>query len=251
MVHFLLGTKINPNTITVIYALAGIVGGILLAIPTKATVILAGLIFFSKGILDATDGQYARLSGQTSYTGDKLDDYGAHLGALGLQLGLGFFVAHKSGHLFFYYLIPLVPFLYAANFIDYCKRRMIDDGSIARAVAAQEDNPPVENTPEEAATDAPNDKALIDRIEESRWRPLFTFVKTLLDNRSRSVDFICLVLILEMYYPIFISWIFLLLFIAKQAGIYALTFYHSVNTYWAEARLDELSEEIVQSKKNA
>ncbi|GAI05541.1 unnamed protein product, partial [marine sediment metagenome] len=112
LVYFLLKTKINPNTVTIIYGLLGLVGGILLAIPINQTILIAILIFFLKGILDWSDGHLARIRGQTSITGDILDPYGALLGALGLQMGLGFYVAQKSDMAIFYYLIPLIPFFY-------------------------------------------------------------------------------------------------------------------------------------------
>ena len=145
LVFWLMKTRIKPNTITVIYALAGLLAGFLLAIPTKATVILAGIIFFSKGILDASDGQYARLSGQTSYTGDILDYYGAHTGALGLQVGLGFFVVHKSGMLLFYYLIPIIPLCYAADLILYAKSRLVEQDAMTVALSEKTPEPDKES----------------------------------------------------------------------------------------------------------
>lgn len=233
LVYWLLKTKIKPNTITVIYALAGLLGGFLLAIPTRITVILAGIIFFSKGILDASDGQYARISGQTSQTGEVLDSYGAHIGALGLQIGLGFFVAHKSGMILFYYFIPIIPLCYAANFIQYAKGCLIDAGPISKCLESE--------TIEVADAREPLlERPLIDRLGSKWLKPLFVAVKTLLDNRSHSVDFICLLAVIEMYSPLFLTWIIFLLFVSKQVLIFTSTFYHAVAYDWPGKRQTQI-----------
>ncbi|MCF7878926.1 MAG: CDP-alcohol phosphatidyltransferase family protein, partial [Candidatus Omnitrophica bacterium] len=115
LVYFLLKTKIKPNTVTIVYGLLGIIGGILLGISKNPTVIIAIAIFFLKGILDWSDGHLARVTGQTSITGYVLDVYGALLNDLGFQIGLGFYVAFKTGNPIFYYMIFLIPFFYAVN----------------------------------------------------------------------------------------------------------------------------------------
>src|SRR4030065_481052 len=66
LVFLLLRTRIHPNTITLIYALCGLVGGVLLAIPNNITIFLGIFIFFSKGILDWSDGLLARITNRTS-----------------------------------------------------------------------------------------------------------------------------------------------------------------------------------------
>lgn len=243
LVYWLMKTRIKPNTITVIYAMAGVLGGLLMAIPTRATVILAGIIFFSKGILDASDGQYARLSGQTSYTGDILDAYGAYIGALGLQIGLGFFVAHKSGTLLFYYLIPIIPLCYAADLIRYAKRCLVDPGAIAESLECE---PAVSSEEAADASEPAAEKPLIDRLGSGWVKPLFIAVRTLLDNRSRSVDFICLLAIIEVYSSLFVTWVIFLLFVAKQSLIFVSTFYQAVARDWAGMRRAQIAAEICQ-----
>ena len=115
LVYFLQKTNIKPNTVTIIYGFAGIACMVLFAIPTNTTIILAMLIAFSKGVLDWSDGLLARITGQTSQTGEILDDYGATLNELGFYTGLGFYVAAKTGGLYFYFLIPFLLFMRAAS----------------------------------------------------------------------------------------------------------------------------------------
>ena len=68
LVFFLHKTNIKPNSITVIYCLAGILTGILLSIPKSSCILIALFICFTKGILDWSDGHLARVTGQTSKT---------------------------------------------------------------------------------------------------------------------------------------------------------------------------------------
>ena len=75
LVYLLLKTSIHPNTVSVCYMILGIMGGVLLAIPIKATILFSILIFFLKGVLDWSDGHLARIKEQTSITGEILDPY--------------------------------------------------------------------------------------------------------------------------------------------------------------------------------
>jgi hypothetical protein len=253
LVYWWLKTKIKPNTITVIYALAGLLGGALLAIPTQTTVILAAIIFFSKGILDAADGQYARLSGQTSDIGDILDYYGAHLGALGLQIGLGFFVAHKSQMALFYYLIPIVPLCYAANLLSFAKVSLLEPGEISKSIEVEPVKDRLEKVDEKV--EPAEQRPLIKYLSWGWMKILFLSIKGILDNRSRSVDFICLLAVIEMYTPLFVTWIIFLLFIAKQILVFVSAFYQAVACDWVGIRQAQISAEIRNvfenfSKKN-
>ena len=127
LVYLLLRTNIKPNTITIIYGLLGIVTGILLSIPNNYTIFIALIIAFTKGTLDWSDGHFARITGQTSLTGHILDVYGAHLNSLGLQIGLGLYIANNSDTLVFYYLVPLLLFFRIANLYVFSKTIMFDE----------------------------------------------------------------------------------------------------------------------------
>ena len=60
---------VKPNTITAIYTLLGLIGGILLCIPNDACNVIGVIIFFSKGIVDWTDGGVAKIINQISKFG--------------------------------------------------------------------------------------------------------------------------------------------------------------------------------------
>ena len=127
LVFLLLKTKIRPNTLTLIYAFCGILGGILLSIPTEITILLAIFIFFTKGILDWSDGFLAKLTNQTSLKGAVLDPYGALINSLGFQIGLGFYVANNSGFTIYYYLIAILLFFRAGRIRSFASQFIIKD----------------------------------------------------------------------------------------------------------------------------
>jgi hypothetical protein len=236
LVYFLLKTKIKPNTVTIIYALLGLFGGVLLAIAKNETVLAAIFIFFCKGILDWSDGLFARTTGQTSITGHILDTYGATLGSLGLQIGLGFYVAQKSEIMLFYYMVPLIPLFYAIRLHSYASCVLF--GEYITSEKIKEYNK--KNLTEMPANPDKKPDAGFDR----RYGKMRNFLKYFLDDRARTVDFICLLLILEMLTSIFITWIIFLGFLVKQFLIFLASFFMTANKGEAERQLRNKIEEI-------
>lgn len=236
LVYFLAKTKIKPNTVTITYGLLGLIGGILLSIPAHAAIYTAICIFFLKGILDSTDGHLARLKKQTSVTGDVLDPYGALLGALGFKIGLGFYVAHKSGIMLFYYLIPLIPLFYALKAHHFADVRLFLDYITSERIKKYK------SMASEALSgkDAKNPgKVLNDGF--SVLRNMFT---NFLDDCARTVDFVCLLIFLEQITHIFVTWIIFLGFLLKQFLIFTASFYLVARKDWAEKQLAEKLKEI-------
>ena len=107
LVYILLRTRITPNSVTIVYALSGLLTGILLSIPNFYCNLIAVFIAFNKGILDWSDGHLARIKYETSLTGHLLDEYGAGVNIIGFYIGIGFFVMHQTGYHFLVYLIPV------------------------------------------------------------------------------------------------------------------------------------------------
>jgi phosphatidylglycerophosphate synthase len=231
LVFFLLKTSIKPNTVTILYGLAGILGGILLAIPHTSTILIAIIIFFTKGVLDWSDGHLARITGQTSLTGHILDTFGAQLNSLGLQVGLGFYVAHKSNIVWFYYLIPLIPFFYATNLVHYSRSVL----SYPNIVSDQ------------FKLFSHKQKTKVFSVYNKKQK-MIKFVKPLigsvLDDRARSVDFICLIILLEIFFGFFWSWIIFVILVLKQLLIFLGAFYAVAGASMAESLSDEISLEI-------
>ncbi len=243
LVYLLLKTKIKPNTVTIIYGLAGIVGGILLSIPLKVTIMLALFIFFTKGILDWGDGHLARVTGQTSITGHVLDSYGALLNDLGFQIGLGFYVAFKTGIVMFYYLIPLIPFFYATKlktfseiilFTELSKKKFLED-RMQRYADVGTTHTTSENT---------KDNVL------GKYKKYYEYFSAVLDARARNVDFICLLILLEMFTSVSITWIIFIAFVIKGFISFAGGYYVTIKKDWVEKSLDATLYNIKNSLKD-
>ncbi len=240
LIFWLQRTRITPNTVTVWYGLLGLVGGILLAFGIKITVLAAVGIFFFKGILDWADGYLAKIKNLTSVAGDMLDRYGAILGALGFQMGLGFYVAQKSGMTFFYYLIPLIPMFLCSKlhnfatvvfFKEYITQEKIREYKKDYAGSSEVD---ALKTAAEEKVDS-----RIDKIHER--------LKNFLDNRARTVDLVCLLLVIEAFTPVFVTWIVFLGFVIREFLFFTASFYIVLKRRWAERQLKEKMEEIFRS----
>ncbi len=239
LVYFLLKTKIKPNTVTLTYGLLGLLGGILLTIPTNETIFIAIIIFFSKGILDWSDGHYARKTSQTSITGDILDHYGAFLGALGFQIGLGFYVAQKSDILLFYFLIPFIPLFYAGKLHSY-SLSMLFKKHFDIKIIKKYIHPTAQNISKEFS----NIKSKQDLGK--KYSLFYNVARNLLDDRARTVDFICLLLILEMFTPIFFTWIIFLGFAVKGFLLFSASLYIVIRKDWTE---NEFKQKIAEISK--
>ena len=229
LVFFLLKTRIKPNTITVIYGLSGIIGGIFLAIPNNITIGIGVLIFFLKGIFDWGDGLLARLTDQESLTGHILDVYGAKLGSLTFFIGLGFYVASKTEMLLFYYLIPLIPLFNLLALTQFGKAQLFDTLSSKKRVEKWKKKKD-EVQLEQGSTG--------NSLVELSKKKYYDFVVSVLDDRARTVDLICLVILLEMFYPLNLTWIFFLLLTIKWVVVFLGSFYLLSKGGWAENTLD-------------
>lgn len=240
LVYLLLKTDIKPNTVTMVYGLAGIAGGILLAIPIKFTIVAAVAIFFLKGILDWSDGHLARITDQTSTTGHILDIYGAYLSFLGLQIGLGFYVAQKADLMIIYYLIPLIPFFYATNLINFSTKILLDSPICAKRIKKHENR--VKNGL------LIHKRQRLNEISKNRLGSIYYLIQKIFDDRARSVDLICLVILMELYTQIFVTWFIFLFLLFKQFSVFCASFYIFVKYGWAEIRLNEKITEILRIK---
>jgi len=225
-VWLLLKTSIKPNTVTVVYGVAGIITGILLSIPHNYTILAALIIAFTKGILDWSDGHLARITGQTSLTGYILDGYGAILNSYGFQIGFSFYVANRADSIFYYYLIPLFIFFKGAGLVYYSRNILFNEISNKKDISTYVLNDDTNIT-----------GTIINR--NSRLISIYDkYIVGFLDDRARSVDFICLIILLEMLFPLNISWVIFLLLLIKFAIIFFGSFYLIGKGGWVENELN-------------
>ena len=224
LVFILSRTSIRPNMVTLIYALCGVIGGTLLSIPNKTAILIALSIFFSKGVLDWSDGALARMKDLTSAKGAVLDSWGALINSLGFQMGLGFYVAMRSGHMIYFYLITIIIALRAADIRHFTYQHFsaqFIDGS-TREDKAELKTKVFGASQHEQRTDNP-----------SGW--LMGRLRGFLDDRARSVDFICLFILIEVICPrFFMTWLFVWALLIRHLLIFLRGIYLVFRENWIE-----------------
>ncbi|WP_219471856.1 CDP-alcohol phosphatidyltransferase family protein [Nonomuraea rhizosphaerae] len=82
-------TSVTPNQLTWVMTLAGVASGFALALPGVWAALLAFVLVQVYLLLDCSDGELARWTGQTSLVGVYLDRVGAYFTEAALLVGLG------------------------------------------------------------------------------------------------------------------------------------------------------------------
>jgi len=201
------------------------------------------LMFFSKGILDLSDGHLARITNQTSITGHVLDVYGAVLNDLGFQMGLGFYVVFKTANPIFLYLIPLIPFFYATKLKPFSKKilfeEILKEDSIADEI--------------KKSSDATTSDVIYEDAKASilgKYKKYSKYFSNFLDPRARSVDFICLLILIEIFTVASITWIIFLAFVLKGLLQFVGGYYITIKKSWIEKSREAIIYNIKDSLNN-
>jgi len=222
LVFALLRTRITPNSVTIVYALLGIVVGVLLSIPNFYCNLLAVFIAFNKGILDWSDGHLARIKYKASLTGHLLDEYGAALNIIGFYIGLGFFVVHQTGYHFLIYTIPLIVFFNGEQFRTSASVSIIN--SLSEIIKTEKNNTSIANEVSDT-----NSKENLKRFLE--WITKFGLI---LDGRARSTDLMLLIVLIDIYYESYLSlYVYGVVFFGLMAK-FILSLVLGVRRKWAE-----------------
>ena len=190
LVYFLQNRSVHPNTITKLYIFFGLVAAGLLSIPINEAHYLALFMIFSKGILDWTDGHLARIKGMTSLTGHVLDIYGARIHSLTFVIALGiyqyFYFDHND---FFLAALFIYPFCYGTLLTKFSNQYILDSissESYKRHVSSLKPAPSIKNT----------------------YSGVFNFFGWFLDDRSRTIDLVLLLILCEHLGGPALSWLF-------------------------------------------
>tara|TARA_Y100000746_G_scaffold232707_1_gene250766 strand:+ start:3097 stop:3918 length:822 start_codon:yes stop_codon:yes gene_type:complete len=190
IVFLLQNTGLHPNNITKLYIFSGFVSATLLAVPISTAHFFAIFLIFSKGILDWADGCFARLKGKTSLTGHVLDIYGANINSLTFIVSLGiyeYFYFNES--IFFLITLFIYPFCYGTLLTKFSNQYILESIN-AKSLKSHLD------ISQSAKT-----------IQESH-RGAFNFFSIFLDDRSRTIDFVLLLIIIEHFDGPAFSWLF-------------------------------------------
>ena len=126
--------------------------------------------------------------------------------------------------LLFYYLVPLLLFFRAGGLFLFSRAILFEEFSSEKNVSSFQDND---------SQDKNQDNININSLERSygKYKNLFM---GFLDDRARSVDLICLIILLEIVFPINISWLVFLLIVVKYFIIFVASIYMIGKGSWAE-----------------
>ena len=86
--RLLFPTSVTPNAVTVLGTAVGVAGGLLIGSPGTAGIVAGVLCLLASGVLDCSDGELARLRGESSRLGHALDVAGDTLVAVALLVGI-------------------------------------------------------------------------------------------------------------------------------------------------------------------
>lgn len=215
MVYFLQFTNISPNFITFFYSFLSLSVLFLLSSNNDSLILLSVILLFSKGTLDWADGLLARIQKKTSNLGFLLDNWGALIGSYSYLLGLGFYTYNKNNEIIFIFLGFLIIFIKAIDLRNYAYH-------LAMYYVFKEKN-------KKGFLKKLNlDKHSSEKKSKNKSSIIFlkNFIQNFLDERSRSIDLICLIILIDtFYYPsdlIKYIYFFIILknFIIFVAGIY-------------------------------
>ena len=189
IVYLLQNTSINANNLTKIYIFLGFLSALFLAIPISVLNYIALFLIFSKGIFDWADGHFARIKNQTSLTGHILDVYGARIHSLTFFIGLGFYEFFYLENILFLALLFVYPFCFGTLLTKFSNQYILDEISTDFSIE--------ESFEKESAL-----------TPKEGYKRIYSFFEVFLDDRSRTIDFVLLLILVELLGGPPLSWIF-------------------------------------------
>ena len=187
LVFFLQYTSINPNWISLAYAAFGIIAAVLLSSGIDNMILAGIVIIFFKSILDWIDGDLARLKKQTSELGALIDAWAALVGYYSFLIGLGMYLFNATLEIHFLYVMILMIVIKSLDIKDYTYHRTMylfyKNNTFPKKIKNKE----------KKITQKTNNVPNILII-------LKNFFQNFLDDRARTNDFICLVILIEIIY---------------------------------------------------
>lgn len=231
LIYLFMKLKVKPNTLTAVYALMGLLGGFLLAMPSHTMVLIGVSFFYFRPFLDWADGPLARETNQTSLTGDILDSYAAPLGWVALWSAMGLYLG-RTTHPIFYSLAPLAPFFFAVDIYAIARERLIYHHLKCGDNSAHRKGRSIATQP--SAVDSNN----------SGLRRIKRAVDAVFEHNSRTLDIICYVLLIEVIFSVSIIWAYYLSFLCWQGCVFTMRLFALYKGGWAEAQFDELKRRL-------
>ena len=182
LVFLLQYVPIHPNWISLAYAAFGIIASILLSSGVDNMILTGLVIIFFKSILDWIDGDIARLKKQTSELGDLIDAWAGLVGNYSFLIGLGMYLFNATQEIHFIYVMILIMMIKSLDIKDYAYHRIMYHSYKNNILPKKIKNKVKKIT--QKKNNIPNTLII-----------LKNFFQNFLDNRSRTYDFICLIIL--------------------------------------------------------
>ncbi len=225
IVYLLQNINFNPRLISFFYILQGFIAMILLNVENQTLNLVAIFLFFSKGTLDWADGHYARLKNQTSLTGHILDIYGARLNSVFFLISLGFYQYLKYENIYFLFMVILLPIFMLGYFEKYAYQLIFNNFGLNKFIKN-------------------SSKKKFNPGKDNKFFKVKYLFLNILDDRSRSIDFILLCLIIEIYFEFKISYILFFFIFVKWLIIWLYSLFFHTSMYWAENIISQKEKDI-------
>jgi len=228
IVYFLQKTSVHPNNITKAYIALGFLSAFLLAYPSSEAHLIALFLIFSKGVLDWTDGHLARIQGRTSLTGHILDIYGARIHSVLFVVSLGFYqYYHFDNNEYFLFALFIYPFCYGTLLTKFSYQYILDDMLNKHEVYEKVEL-----------------QSSVSSNVKDKYGRVYSFFTWFLDDRSRTIDFVCLLVLMEHYGFYSLSWIFFVGVTLKWMVLWLGSFYVSSKDRVADRTVAENIQQI-------
>lgn len=199
VVFFIQHLNFSPNLITFLYALSSILALYFVA-SGESTLILCGLaIFFLNGILDWVDGLYARIKIKTSFVGELVDHWSGNIYNYSFIAAYAFYLFNKSSDILYMNCLLIILFLRTIDIKIIYNQKIVDKVKKFKILSL------VKKKTKKKKLKLSKKVALI----------ISSFIKNLFDDRARSVDFLSLLILIDLYFfdVIFLKYIFLFIFL--------------------------------------
>jgi hypothetical protein len=132
--------------------------------------------------------------------------------------------------MFYYYLIPLFPLFAMGKLHSYAFYVLYKKYITAERLKGCGKSAAIEESADEEAG--------------SRLKRVYERLERYIGHRAHTVDLVCLVLLVEAFTHIFVSWIIFLAFVAKEFITFSASFYFAAKSGWAEKELNNKLEEL-------
>tara|TARA_Y100000590_G_scaffold470657_1_gene667470 strand:+ start:10857 stop:11666 length:810 start_codon:yes stop_codon:yes gene_type:complete len=198
IVFLLQYTKITPNFLSLFYALLGVTSGVFLASNNDILILISLLLLFSKSSFDWADGLLARIKKKTSELGSLLDDWGGLVGSYSYLCGFGIYLYNQDKGEHFIIITFLIILIKSIDFKNYAYQRYM-----YRIINEDKKKDFIKK----------NNKKNKYGVSNSLLK-LKIFFQNFLDERSRSIDLICLLIFIDNFYVnlIILDYIYYLIF---------------------------------------